>query len=124
MTRSDFKLPIPIACILILLFVPKEVLTQRLLELSTGISIPELSQTGLRYQIGQTIFGSHIGSLRGPWQRQLSATADVCYHFGRNAKLMDGSTWFVNFGLNYIHDDGKYVLEKYVYEMATWPGNP
>jgi hypothetical protein len=70
---------------------------------------------GLRYQVGQTKIGTYVGSLPGSRQRPLSATADVYYHFGRNAKLMDGYTWFVNFGLNYIRDDGKYVLEKYMY---------
>jgi len=99
MSPSDFKLPIPIAVILTLLFVTKEVLTKRPLELSTGIGIPALIHVGLRYQVGQTKIGTNIGSLPGFRQRPLSATADVYYHSGRNAKLMDGSTWFVNFGL-------------------------
>ncbi|MBK8504157.1 MAG: hypothetical protein IPL46_19290 [Saprospiraceae bacterium] len=79
MTRSDFKVPIPIAGISILLFVPKEVLTQRPHELSTGIGIPELIHVGLRNQVGQTKIGTYIGSLPGSLQRPLSATADVYY---------------------------------------------
>ncbi len=86
---------------------------QKPLEISTGIGLPETLFLGVRYRADQTKFGFTIGGV--PSSSILTLGFDIYRHFGRNAEQMDGSTWFINLGVNSLKENTEYAIEKWIY---------
>lgn len=91
---------------------------------SFGFGIPEILNTGVRYQLEQAQLGLYIGSW--PWGMEYGAirtiSADVRYHFGGSSKLSQRRPWYWKIGLDYLRDTwaGRYYQsEEHFYLLNT-----
>ena len=93
-----------------------QVFGQEKVNISTGIGIPELLNIGVRYQYKQTQIGFSIGSMPlGLSEKIISISSDIYYHFGGFTELSNRRPWYGRIGLNYLRDEDKYLIDKYVY---------
>lgn len=88
---------------------------QKPLELTAGVGLPEIIHVGLRYNMDKTKLGFTLGGVPSGSSSIFTLGADVYSHFGRNAEQMDGSTWFVNFGINHLKENSEYAIEKWLF---------
>ncbi len=89
---------------------------QNKLNVLGGFGLPELLNIGLNIQNNQTQFGIRIGSFpTGPDEKVFSILGEMYYHFAGKSTLSTIRTWYVKFALNYVRDETKYVIDKYLY---------
>ncbi len=84
-------------------------------EVSAGIGLPEMIHVGLRYGMDNTKWGITLGGIPAGSSSIFTMGADFYSHFGHNSDEMDGSTWFVNFGINHLKENSEYAIEKWLF---------
>ena len=88
---------------------------QKPLEASAGIGLPEMIHVGLKYGMGETKWGLTLGGIPAGSSSIFTMGTDFYRHFGHNSDEMDGSTWFINFGINYLKENSEYAIEKWLF---------
>jgi hypothetical protein len=74
---------------------------QHTVDLTAGISFPELINTGIRAQLNQVQIGFSIGSFPASDKTFFTLTGDVYYHFAGHSSLSNRRLSFVKAFLNY-----------------------
>ena len=89
---------------LLVIFFPKEnkVYGQHTLDLTAGISFPELINTGVRAQLKQVQIGFEIGSFPVSDATYLTLSGNVYYHFAGHSSKSGRRLSFVRASLNYF----------------------
>lgn len=88
---------------------------QEKVNISAGMGIPELLNVGVRYQLKQAQIGISFGSVPVKDESIFSVSGDVYYHFAGLTKLSNRRPWYGKVGLNYLRDETKTLLDKYLY---------
>ncbi len=83
--------------------------------MSVGIGLPELLNIGIRYQLQQTQIGISFGSMPVKDESIFSLSSDVYYNFGGISELSSRRPWYGKIGLNYLWDETKFFIDKYLY---------
>lgn len=96
-----------------LLFVPA--FGQHRTSVSAGIGIPELANIGIRHRINQTRLGLTIGTMPVRDESIFSICGDVFFHVGGKSRYTDLHPWYLQSGLNYLHDETTKVMDNYLY---------
>jgi hypothetical protein len=92
-----------------------QLLGQEKVNISAGMGLPELLNVGLRYQLKQAQIGISVGSVPLKDESILSVSGDVYYHFAGLSELSDRRPWYGKVGLNYLRDETKTLVDKYLY---------
>lgn len=100
--------------LLVLLFI-SHVKAQKPLEITAGVGLPEVIYVGLRYNVDNTKWGFTLGGIPSGSSSLFTFGGDFYSHFGRNSDQMNGSTWFVNFGINHLKENSEYAIEKWLF---------
>ena len=90
-------------------------ISQKRVNVTLGIGMPELLNIGVRYQANQTQLGLSVGSLPLKDETIISISAETYYHFAGRSQLSTRWPWYVRFGMNYLRNETKTVLDKYLY---------
>jgi hypothetical protein len=109
----------PLHCLLLIVIFSfvfvKQISGQNKVNISTGIGIPELFNVGLGYQIEQVQTGIVFGFMTSKDDRLSSVSVDGYYHFAGFSELSDRRPWYGRIGLNYLQDETKTFVDKYLY---------
>ena len=85
---------------------------------TAGLGYPELLNLGVRYQVGQSQLGLHVGSGFGDEEdNDFSVGADYFYHFEGFSHLSTRRTWYGRIGLYYY--SSKQMYEEFQYLLLA-----
>jgi len=85
------------------------------INLSAGFSMPEGLNAGLHFQLEQAQIRFGFGTMPLKDESFISGSSDFYYHFAGNSELSSRRPWYGRFGLNYLRDETKYVIDKSLY---------
>jgi hypothetical protein len=88
---------------------------QEKVNISAGFGLPELLNVGVRYQLKQTQMGIGFGFMPMKNESVISFSGDAYYHFAGLSELSDRRLWYGRIGLNYMRDETKTLVDKYIY---------
>ncbi len=89
---------------------------QKMVDISTGIGVPELLNIGVRLQLDQIQIGFNIGSFPSEDRSYSSTSGDLYYHFAGHSKLSNRWAWYGRGGINYQRRE----LTKPTYPNYHW----
>ena len=90
--------------------------SQEKFDVSTGFGIFELVNIGARYQPTEKAqFGLKVGTFPSKNEKLISISGDVYYHFAGVSKLSNQPPWYGKLGLDYLRDETKSVIDKYLF---------
>jgi len=88
---------------------------QEKVNISAGIGLPELLNVGVRYQLKQAQIGLGFGFMPLKEESLISVSGDGYYYFAGLSRLSNRRTWYGRLGLNYMRDENKFLVDKYLY---------
>lgn len=88
---------------------------QEKVNISAGMGLPELLNLGVRYQLKQAQLGIGFGCIPIKEESVISVSGDIYYHFAGLSELSNRRPWYGRLGLNYLRDETKTLVDKYLY---------
>ena len=77
--------------------------------------MPEGINAGLHFQIKQAQIRIGFGIMPLKDESFISVSGDFYYHFAGFSELSSRRPWYGRIGLDYLHDETKYVIDKSLY---------
>jgi hypothetical protein len=88
---------------------------QEKVNISAGIGLPQFLNIGVRYQLKQTQVGIGLGTMPVKDEGIVTVSGDISYHFAGSSELSDRRPWYGRIGLNYLRDETRTLVDKYLY---------
>jgi hypothetical protein len=104
-----------IISVILFIFLVQAAFSQKTVDLTTGASIPELLNLGLRFQLKQAQIGISAGTIPNSEEKVFSGSTDLYLHFGKAGKYSDRKPNYFRVGINYSREESEYSIFKYMY---------
>jgi len=91
--------------LLLSLFWPHKTYSQRNYSITTGFSVPELLNVGIKRSLNNVELGAFVGTF--PGESVISISSSVLYHFAGKPRFSTTKPWYSGVGYNFFQSLGE-----------------